>query len=440
MVEIGIVGESEARFHSYIRPTEVTAIDQGDLKRWGVDHRSLLRAPRLDNIFDLLGEKLETGPLYGYNLSGQLGALMNTASARDIDGAGRDIKGSEWRDLKEGVLEHSAVQGQDPSLRRVCKNLEITIGHHGLKGAVHRATLCRRVHEVLLKDPAENAPYAVIGSTGKTEGEEETHTRRFDDASITENGQMETDGTGSSSGQQSLLYVSSEELTRRQANRRIPVFFGVETIGSGETRVVIRVAAVSGRGKTILDATVHPEVDDLFSERMDGSAERDGGAEEDEEMEASRASDHDGKGDNKQDLTDREEGDRVTANSGKTGETVPVRREEILFAPTFERVMNEVLSRLNRPGPGETTAWVYRDSGALEALKQTAEASGLPELKEKIEEAEWHCLSEKVRATTDHRPLTTVAENFGYTPPDEGSRARRRAHQKRAIYEHLQDR
>jgi hypothetical protein len=439
VVEIGIVGESEARFHSYIRPTEVTAIDKGDLNRWGVDHRSLLRAPRLDNIFELLTEKLDTGPLYGYNLPGQLSALINTASARDIEGAGHDIKSPEWRDLKEGAREHSAVQGQDPSLRRVCKNLEITIGRHGLKGAVHRAILCRRLHDVLLKDPEESAPYSVIGSTGKTEGKSKSHTRRFDDASIAENGQAGSDKKESSSGQRSLLYVSSDELRHPPANRTLPVFFGVDTIGSPASKIVVRIAAVSGRGKTILDAAVRPEVDDLFSKRLDGSASQHDSAQENEGLGASGGSRVEGPMGHEKDQDERKGSNAAETNSKIEGEAVPVRREEILFAPTFERVMNEILSRLNRSGPGETRAWVYRESGAPEALRQTAEASGLTELKKRIEEAEWHCLTEELRAPVAQKGLEKVAADFGFDLPGEGSTARTRAHQKRAIYDHLQE-
>lgn len=424
VVEIGMVGESEARFHSYIRPTGLMEIDKGELNQWGLNHRPLLKAPRLDNIFDLVQEKLDVGPIYGYNLSPQLEALTTGATARDIRDAKRGITKSEWRDLKGGALEHSAVQGRDPSLRRVCENLEITIGNHGLKGAVHRAILCRRLHEVLLKDPEEDAPYTVVAGSERNREDNREGQGRFGETQITDSGDTEAgvqeNKGGGTSRETSLLYVSSAEMKYRDEDEKPqPIFIGVETIGPVDDGIVVRIAAVSGRGRTILDATVHPGVDDLFSERLNGSAN------------GSTAGDNEG--DNEGD-----EDDTRSADQMKNGEAAPIREEEILFAPSFERVMNEVLSRLNRSRPGDTKAWVYSETNTPKALSRTAAEAGLPDLETRIEATNWHYLNEQVGKRTGDKALGKAAKEAGYEPEQKGgSSAREKAQQMHAVYEHL---
>jgi hypothetical protein len=156
-VEIGVLGKyNSLRFQCYLNPP--VDVPRSVRLRHNINDREIRRAPEIDDVFDVLIEELEDAEsVYGYRVAGQRKALKNAVQNKSIDGGLQALGALDWTDLQKEAVEHKAVKGRDPSLRRACRNLGVQVRNGELAGSVQRARLCRQIHMEVGKSQSKTA-------------------------------------------------------------------------------------------------------------------------------------------------------------------------------------------------------------------------------------------------------------------------------------------
>lgn len=458
VVEIGIIEQNWAdrsslvRFHTYLRPPKSIDLSHQTLRRWGIRRSHLSNAPQLDDVYDLLCERLE-GPVYGYHIERQRDALVSAAKRQNV--APDDLTDLRWRELSDGASRHRAVQGRTPSLRRVCVSLDIGTGGVGepieadLAGTVHRANVCRRLHEKLLNAfSAFDSTFREVGTSPAVPDDLERRVGPDEETSppgkmhsesvrtaietvgagdlvgfvgekhpLTEAGSVQngSDPWAPAPGDTSPDNTSPGNTSpgnSRPSGSGEPhhVFLGVNTVtvesqkSSGDGHIVVSLGLVSEEGETLLDTTVRPRTGVLFGPGDDALY------------------------------------DKTKTRFVKTSDTGLVTPDDIWVAPPFRRIAGRLLRQAKHH-----QVWAFPVEAVKTALVETARAAENNDLASDLESMDWAGLrawmekrpgSELSLPEADKNrtlPLTDVAASFGLHPDEKGKTALSRARLLREI-------